>query len=112
MALHVRNSGVKSGRELFKGLKNTASHLVCIRKFFFAWGLRPTSPGPGCKLLDGSILLKFLLETMLQSESFDTLDDLLGAQTFWLVGHICLSETYFTYDVSHKKFATPNQKIF
>jgi len=26
----------------------------------------------------GSILLKFLLETRLQSESFDTLDDLLG----------------------------------
>ena len=32
----------------------------------------------GLKLLDGSILLKFLLETRLQSESFDTLDDLLG----------------------------------
>jgi len=29
-------------------------------------------------LLGGSILLKFLLETRLQSESFDTLDDLLG----------------------------------
>jgi len=27
--------------------------------------------------LDGSILLKFLLETRLQSKSFDTLDDLL-----------------------------------
>jgi len=39
----------------------------------------PTSPGPGPKPLDGSIsLLKFLLETRLQSESFDTLDDLLG----------------------------------
>ena len=38
----------------------------------------PTSPGPGPKRLDGSISLKFLLETRLQSESFDTLDDLLG----------------------------------
>jgi len=28
--------------------------------------------------LDGSISLKFLLETRLQSKSFDTLDDLLG----------------------------------
>ena len=28
--------------------------------------------------LGGSISLKFLLETRLQSESFDTLDDLLG----------------------------------
>ena len=33
---------------------------------------------PGLKPLDGSISLKFLLETRLQSESFDTLDDLLG----------------------------------
>ena len=38
----------------------------------------PTLPGPGRQLLGGSISLKFLLETRLQSESFDTLDDLLG----------------------------------
>jgi len=37
-----------------------------------------TSSGPGLIPLDGSILLKFLLETKLQSESFDALDDLLG----------------------------------
>jgi len=37
--------------------------------------------GPGLELLDGSILLNFLLEARLQSESFDTLDDLLG---FWV----------------------------
>jgi len=30
-------------------------------------------PGPGRQPLGGSILLKFLLETRLQSESFDTL---------------------------------------
>ena len=30
--------------------------------------------------LDGSISLKFLLDSRLQSESFDTLDDLLGFQ--------------------------------
>ena len=41
----------------------------------------PTLPGPGLKPLDGIISLKFLLETRLQSESFDTLDDLLG---FWV----------------------------
>ena len=40
----------------------------------------PTTPGPGPNPLDGSISLKFLLETRLQSESFDTLDDLLGIQ--------------------------------
>jgi len=33
------------------------------------------------KPLDDSVLLKFLLETRLQSESFDTVDDLLG---FWV----------------------------
>jgi len=38
----------------------------------------PTLPGPGRQPLGGSILLKFLPETRLQSESFDTLDDLLG----------------------------------
>jgi len=38
--------------------------------------------GPLCLALPlgGSILLKFLLETRLQSESFDTLDNLLGFQ--------------------------------
>ena len=38
----------------------------------------PTLPGPRRQLLGGSISLKFLVETRLQSESFDTLDDLLG----------------------------------
>ena len=38
----------------------------------------PTLPGPGRQPLGGSISLKFLLETRLQSKSFDTLDDLLG----------------------------------
>ena len=38
-------------------------------------------PGHGCQLLGGRISLKFLLETRLQSESFNTLDDLLG---FWV----------------------------
>ena len=45
------------------------------RTFWPPW---PTLPGPGCQPLGGSISLKFLLETRLQSESFDTLDDLLG----------------------------------
>jgi len=40
----------------------------------------PTSPGLGPKPLDGSISLKFLLETKLQSQSFDILDDLLRFQ--------------------------------
>ena len=40
----------------------------------------------GRQLLDGSISLKFLLETRLQSKSFDTLDDLLG---FWVQNLLC-----------------------
>ena len=40
----------------------------------------PTLPGPGHQLLVGSISLKFSLETRVQSESFDTLDDLLGSR--------------------------------
>ena len=41
---------------------------------------RPAAFGTGLKPLDGRISLKFLLETRPQSESFDTLDDLLGLQ--------------------------------
>jgi len=77
--------------------KDVASLLVCTRKKFFAWGMHffcegrhkwrtfrppwPTSPGPGRQSLGGSISLKCLLETRLQSESFDTMYDLLG---FWV----------------------------
>ena len=45
----------------------------------------PTLSGSGRQPLGGSISLKFLLETRLQSESFDTLDDLLGfrVQKLW-----------------------------
>ena len=80
--------------DLVKVSKDAACLLVCTRKRNVGWGAWgfcewchkwrtiwppwPTSPGPGRQLLDGSISLKFLLETRLQSESFDTLDDLLG----------------------------------
>ena len=45
----------------------------------------PTLPGPGRQPLGGGISLEFLLQTRLQSESFDTLDDLLGfrVQKLW-----------------------------
>jgi len=81
--------------DVVEASKDAASLLVCTQKNFFAWGMRvfcerchkwrafrppwPTLPGPGCQPF-GGILLKFLLETRLQSESFDTLDDLLGFQ--------------------------------
>jgi len=87
--------------DLVEASKDVASFLVCTRKkffclgvaFFYEWCHRwrtfrppwPTLPGPGCQPLDGSISLKFLLETRLQSESFDTLDDFLGfrVQNLW-----------------------------
>ena len=45
-------------------------------------------PGPGPKPLDGSISLRFLLDITLQSESFDTLDDLLGFQVQKLLSKV------------------------
>jgi len=52
--------------------------------------------------LDGNILLKFLLETRLKSESFDTLDDLLwfGFKSYDLktVAHLVWKKT----DLSRK----------
>jgi len=45
---------------------------------FFVSGVVLGLFGPRPKPLDGSISLKFLLETRLKSESFDTLIDLVG----------------------------------
>ena len=93
MALRENFSSLVSAADPVKSSKDSASHVVCTQNFFFAWGVRvscddvtsegflgnrPTSPGPMPKQLDGSISLKFLLETRLQSESFETLKDLLG----------------------------------
>ena len=78
-----------------KSLKDSTNLVVCTQKKFLVegavfceWRCKwmtytppwPTSPGPGPKPLDGSISLKFSLETRLLSESFDTSNDLLGFQ--------------------------------
>jgi len=85
--------GYESGRSVQRHGKSSSLHskkIFLVRgSRFFEWRHKwrtfrppwPTLPGPGCQPLDGSILLKFLLETRLQSESFDTLDDLLA---FWV----------------------------
>jgi len=81
----------RPGKSLKRRGKSSSLH---SKKNYFAWGVRvfckwrhkwrtfrspwPTLPGPGHQPLGGSISLKFLLEFRLQSESFDTLDDLLG----------------------------------
>jgi len=98
VALHGNISAPVQVTDLVEASKDTPSLLVCTRKKFFClvgvgfcqwhhkWRtFRPPLPGPGRQPLDGSILLKFLLETRLQSESFDTLDDLLGfrVQKLW-----------------------------
>ena len=89
--------GYRPGRSIKRHGKSSSLH----SKKFFAWGVRvfcewrhkwrtfrppwPTLPDPGRQLLGGSISLKFLLETRLQCESFDTMDDLLGfgVQKWW-----------------------------
>jgi len=101
LALRRNFSGPVSATDLVKSSKDLASLVVCTRKEiflvgrceFYEWRHKwrtfrppwPISPDPGPKLLDGSISLMFLLETRLQSESFDTLDDLLGfrVQKLW-----------------------------
>jgi len=95
------SSSFHCARELFSDSDGSASLVDCTRKKNFCLGVRifcewrhkwrtfwppwPTLPGSGCQPLGGSISLKFLLETRLQSESFDTLDDLLGfrVQKLW-----------------------------
>jgi len=93
VAMHKHNSRSVCARALFQCSKDL-SRLVVRNDKKICWGFVnwcewchmwrtfrppwPTSPGPGLKPLDGSISLKVLLETRLQYESFDTLDDLLG----------------------------------
>ena len=92
MALRGNCYGLVGPTDSAKVSKNAASLADCTRKKFFfvevvcewrhKWRtfrpLWPTLPGPGRQPLGGSISLKFLLEARLQSESFDTLGDLLG----------------------------------
>jgi len=67
---------------------DAASLVVCTRKNFFLGGcgffvsdvISGGLFGHLGQLSDGSILVKFLLETKLQNMSLDTLDDLLGLQ--------------------------------
>jgi len=93
VALHRNFSGQVTATDLVKSSKDSAILVVCTQKNFCGWGMQffcewhhkwrtfrppwPTSPAPGPKPLDGNIFLKFFLETRLQSESFDTLDDFL-----------------------------------
>jgi len=88
VALHGNFSGVVIATDLVKSSKDATSLVACTQTFLvggvwiFCEGHKwrtfkppwPTSPGPGLKPLIGSISLEFLLETKLQSESFDTLD--------------------------------------
>jgi len=95
MALCRNFSSPVSTTDLVNSPKDAASHLVCTWKHFLLGECRffvndiisrglldrlGPSHGSRLKPLDGSILLKFLLETRLQFDSFDNLDDLLGFQ--------------------------------
>jgi len=102
MALNRNFSGPVCATDPDKGSKGTASPCSLDSKnsflggwcgFFCEWRHKwrtfrppwPTLPGPGRQPLVGSISLKFSLETTPQSESFDTLEDLLGfrIQKLW-----------------------------
>jgi len=97
MALCENFSNPVSATDPLKSSKDLASLVVRTQKKIFWLGVVwifcewhhkwrtfrppwPTSPGPRPKPLDGSISLKDILETRLQSESFDTLHDLLEFQ--------------------------------
>ena len=78
----------RPGRSVIRPSKSSSLHLkkiflVGVCGFFVSdviSGGLSGHLGPGRQPLDGSISLKFLLETRLQSKSSDTLDDLLGFQ--------------------------------
>ena len=88
---------LQSSMHLVKVSKDAASLLACTPRkcfrgaVFCEWRHKwrtsqppwPTLPRPGHQPLGG--ILKFSLETRLQFESFDTLDDLLGfrVQSLW-----------------------------
>ena len=107
MALRMNISAPICSSDSAKLSKHAASLVDCTRKKFFSWGVRvgckwrqkwrtfrppwPTLPGPGRQPLGGSISLKFLLETRLQSESFDTLDDLLGLWSIVKIFEVMIS---------------------
>ena len=112
------SSSAHCARELFSGSNGSTSLVDRTRKKIFAWGVWffcewhhkwrtfwppwPIFPGPGRQPLGGSISLKFLLETRLQSESFYTLDDLLRfrVQKLW-----CKLVKIFVMYVSKKKIS-------
>ena len=99
--------------DLVEVSKDATSLLVCTWKnfllgecvFFCEWRQKwrtfrppwPTLLGPGRQPLGGSISLKFLLETRLHSESFDTLGDLLRfwVQKLWLGQVFATFATFF-----------------
>ena len=90
MALGRNFSGPVRSTDSVKVSRHGKSSSLHSKKIFLLGGCRffvsdvtfrppwPTLPSPRHQPLGGSISLKFLLETRLQSESFDTLDDLLG----------------------------------
>jgi len=74
---HGKSCSLHSKKIFWLGLRIFCEWRYKWRTFRPPW---PTSSGPGLKPLDGTISLKFLLETRLQYESFDNLDDLLRFQ--------------------------------
>jgi len=66
-SLQLHNSPVSCARELFKRSKDSAKFFTGSYVIEYIRSLSGTGP----QLQEGSILLKFLLETRLKSESFE-----------------------------------------
>jgi len=76
-------------------IESSLQQIFLVLDFFFfmsyiinrvgVWSFCLRSPGPGPKLLDGSVLLKFVLETRLESKFFEPVIDFLRVrvQMLW-----------------------------
>ena len=108
--------------DLFEASKHAASLVVCTRKKLFGSGCRffvsDVTSGVlfghlhlalGANSSDGSISLKFLLETKLQSESFHTWDYLLRFRIQKLWSKLTLWEP--AYDIFVLRFRPKKQQF-
>jgi len=102
------SSSTDCSRELFKGSNGSASLVDCTRKKFFGWGLwifcdwhhkwssftviLAHVAWPKTQPLGQSVSLKFLLETRLESESFEPLINFLAflVQNLWSKINKCI----------------------
>jgi len=124
-SLQLHNSQIGCARELYKPSKNTVSLPVCNEKslrFPFCFLYDVTSEmflafftqvtWPWAQPLDGSILLKFSLETRLKSESFGPLIRFPAflVQKLWSIKHKNDNDNFTKKWQFHPNSATRNAR--